>query len=137
MNLQMSAFGTLNPEPEAVRLPVTRAQPVECAHPIIFGEVHFPDKFEMIVGAVVIKHRCKWLGSVDCAHGHPRLNPRRESDFSAVERPRPLDSVEMFKDWPMVQAHAHSAFSRETGVMQRSVIQLRLDFQRNFCGFLR
>ena len=122
MNLQMSAFGTINPEPDAVRLSVTRAQPVESACPIIFGEVHFPDIFEMIVGAVMVEHRSKWLRSVDCAHGHPRLNPRRESDFSTVERPRALNSVEVLKDWPMVQAHAHPPLSRETSFMQRSMI---------------
>ena len=52
---------------------VAGSKPVEDANAIIFGEIHLPNIFKMIVVASGLDHRSEGLGGVDGADRDPRL----------------------------------------------------------------
>src|SRR5512134_871517 len=98
---------------KAADLGRVRAKTVQYAHAIIFGEVHLPDIFEMIIVEIGLDQRCKWLCRVDSADRHARLYSGSDRNLGSIKGPCALHRIKMLEDWPVVQADAHPPFRRK------------------------
>src|SRR4249919_1789232 len=108
-----------------------RAKSVQYALAVVFGEVHLPHIFEMIVVEIGLDQGRKWLSRVDCPDRDPRLDPRRDRNLGPIVGARRLNRVEMLENRAVVQADPHAAVWRETYRSKSGRIQLGLDFERD------
>src|SRR5678816_3679941 len=103
----------LKVDPKGYGLGRIRAKSVQYALAVIFGEVHLPHIFEMIVVEVGLDQSGKWLGCIDCANRDPRLYPRRYRHLGPIIGARGLNGVEMLENRSMMQADPHATVWRE------------------------
>src|SRR4030095_2051530 len=121
----------LKVDPKGYVLGRIRAKSVQYALAVVFGEVHLPHIFKMIVVEVGLDQRGKWLGRIYCSDRDPRLNASRNRDLRPIVGARGLNCVEMLENRAMVQADPHAAVCRKANRLKSGRIQLGLDFERD------